>query len=789
MENRVKKILLSICSILITSTVLLVVLLGYCYQQLPSVSTLTQTPLQVPMRIYTRDHVLIGEFGERHCYPVSTNQVPDLMKQAILSIEDQRFFHHSGVDFIGLVRAAKELIITGKKSQGASTITMQVARNYFLSREKTYTRKINEIMLALLIEHNFSKEKILELYLNKVYFGQKAYGIKAAVRNYYGKELEEITLAEMAMLAGLPKAPSRNNPIDNPKQATIRRNYVLLRMLGNGHITPVEYKAAIYSQDTSKRHGPEIQVKAEYVAETVRQSLIDAWGESAYNQGLIIHTSIDSHMQAASSAALTRGLIAYDQRHKFHDPEKKLSKNIGNELEVWAKELKLIPVINKMVAVVVLDKVNADITVMFADKRIEVIDKYVLLKNTYKQNQSWQTGLDTVTRGDVIRLKYNNKDKQYDLVQVPAIEGAVVAINPKTGGVLAMSGGFDFKKSNFNRAIQAWRQPGSSIKPFIYSKSLDMGYTLASIINDTPISIEDTGENHFWRPLNVDKQFKGPIRVREALKKSRNLATIRLLDKIGIPGAKKHMEKFGFDISKQPDALSLALGSGMVTPLQMATGYAIIANAGESVQPYMIESITDQQGDAMDLTRVKSPFLNMVSQKSDEVIQLSTQNNQVISKENAYLINDVLLDVIKSGTGRRAKILHREDVAGKTGSTNDLIDAWFCGYNMNVSASVWVGKDNMTSTHEYGSQAALPIWIDFMKAALNGSEIKQLLRPANIITSRIDAETGRAANPETQQPIFEIFKKGTEPSQQGFPISSTNEHDSISVENLEALYN
>lgn len=671
----VNRLLWALLSLSLTALIIIGMGLFYAFIHLPNVEALKDVKLQVPLRIYSKDGQLIAEYGEMRRSPVTLDEIPKPLIQAVLATEDQRYFEHPGVDIIGLMRAAKELFITGQKTQGASTITMQVARNFFLTRQKTFSRKIDEILLALKIDHAMNKEKILELYLNKIYLGERAYGVAAAAEVYYGKELTQLTLAEMALIGGLPQAPSRDNPIINPQAAINRRNHVLQRMLERGYINKKTYQHTILTPNTASYHGQHIQLAAPYLGEMVRSAAVNEFGEIAYTQGLKAYTTIDTKLQEYANSALQDGLAAYDKRHK-------------------------------------------------------------------NQNKA---------------------------------AGALVALNPSDGAILALVGGANFNDSHFNRAIQAERQPGSSFKPFIYSAAFAKGYTLASVINDEPIIMKDYSTGGFWRPENDTLTFYGPTRLRVALSKSRNLVSIRLLQAIGIPYTIDYLSNFGFDTNKLPATPSLALGTGGVTPLQLTTGYAIFANGGYKVNPYFIDHITDSSGQIIYQAKPQ------VAPTSNKPTTDAIMAPQAITPQNAYLITNALQDVIINGTGRRALILHRKDLAGKTGTTNNHMDAWFAGFNSDLAATVWVGFDQPKSLGEYGAQVALPIWIDFMKQALAGKPEHTMAQPENIVTARIDPSTGLLATPSQTDAIFEIFAAQDVPQQYASTPNDQNSADNLSI--------
>lgn len=739
---------------------------GYAYVEyhLPNVQVLKDAHMQVPLRIYSSDNKLIAQYGSLRRTPVSLDQIPKNLINAVLATEDARYYEHPGVDIIGIARAAVAVITTGRKVQGASTITMQVARNFFLTRKKTYGRKIREILLALKIDKELSKDKVLELYLNKVYFGKRAYGVAAAAKVYYGKSLNQLTLAEMAMIAGLPQAPSRNNPLNKPDQALLRRNHVLERMKTVGFISQAQYEQAIRAPLTAKFHGQHVQLYAPYFAEMVRQVVVADFGKSAYDRGLSVLTTLSSKDQIAAQQALQDGLIHYSKRHGFRGPIANWGQPDQANLTQWQQALQKINGVNGLQAAAV---------VSIGDKYAHVYTKDGNIVTIPWQGLSWARGKlphgrvtfwpkttsDIVKLGDVVWVR-QHQNGQWALSQQPQAQGAIVSLNPKTGSILALSGGFSFSQSNFNRATQAKRQAGSGFKPFIYSAALNQGYTLASVINDAPIVIHDSGENSLWRPHNDNNQFYGPTRLKVGLAQSRNLVSIRLLRAIGIPYALNYTKRFGFDPTQLPHTLSLALGSGTVTPMQMAAGYAIFANGGYRVSPYFISSIKDQSNQTIYQAPVQNPA-------------------HVITAQNAYLMNDALQSVITDGTGRAALKLKRQDLAGKTGTTNQQVDAWFTGFNGQVLTSVWVGNDNLTPIYEYGAQAALPIWIAYMKKALDGLPEDTLPQPSGIVTVKIDKSTGLLAPPGDQHTMFEQFREASAPTQ----YAGNNTHNSALTHN------
>ncbi len=712
---------------------------------LPDVNSLLNNEMQVPMHIYTADGELMAEYGAKHRFPVKYNNIPEQMRMAILAAEDHRFYQHFGVDPIGVARAVKELIATGSKSQGASTITMQVARNFFLSKEKTYSRKINEILLALKIEALLSKNQILELYLNKIFLGHRAYGIAAGARNYYGKNLNELNLAQFAMLAALPKAPSTHNPITNPSKALTRRSYVLHNMLELGFITIEEYDKAMLEPLTERKYGANITAYAPHITEMIRQDMIQVFGSAAYTLGLNIVTTIDSKQQKTATAAIATGLTKYTKRHPWVSEGK-----LPDEIAAWPEILTKTPIIQDQAAAGVIQISDDKVHLVLSSGQIITIssDNIAWIIKNNKTTDSPGDLNQIFTPGDIAIVTKDNEN--WTIFPNPKAEGALVSINPKTGAILALNGGYHFYESNFNRATQAKRQLGSLFKPFLYSAALDHNFNLASMLNDAPVVMKDSGENELWRPNNATLKFYGPITVRESLMQSRNLASIRLLEMIGLNKAITHIEKFGFEGSNElPKSLSLALGAGLASPLQAATAYSAFANAGKITRPYLISSITDQNNNAIAIPGSKYSYKPQVT--------------EVISTKNAYLINNVLEDVISKGTARRAKSLNRPDIAGKTGTTNQKVDAWFCGYTQDVLTLVWVGFDNYKSLNEYGSQVALPIWQEHMLTTLKQKPINVIKQPDGIVSVKINYETGLLATSEDKKSKFELFDENNTP--------------------------
>ncbi len=717
----------------------------YFLPQLPSEEAIKEVRLQVPLRIYTRDGRLMGVFGEQRRIPVHLDEVPEPLRLAFLAAEDDRFYKHPGVDYQGLLRAAFKLLQTGEKRQGGSTITMQVARNFFLSSEKTFTRKIKEILLAFKLEHALDKDTIFELYLNKIYLGHRAYGVAAAAQVYYGKTLDQLTLAEMAMIAGLPKAPSRYNPITDPQRALARRAYVLERMRKLGYIDEQAFQEALRAPLTASLHDFSIEVEAPYAAEMARAFAVERFGEAAYTQGLVVYTTLDPDLQRAARKALRQALLDYDRRHGYRGPAGHAAG--PGDLDRWPEVGGLVPAL--------VTEVKGQSAVLMAKGRGPVTLPWEGMawarpyRTPDRLGPAPKRAGDILKAGDVVYLR--PKGDTWALAQPPEVEGALVALSPEDGAILALSGGFDFQRSNFNRVTQAHRQPGSNFKPFIYSAALEKGFTPASLINDAPVVIDGQVA---WRPENYSGRFHGPTRLREALVHSRNLVSIRILRAIGIDYAIAYLERFGFRAKELPRGLSLALGSASVTPLEIARGYAVFANGGHLIAPYLIARI-----EAMDGTVLWQAEPPRVCE------DCAHPAPRTITPQNAYLMTSMMKDVIRRGTGRRALVLGRRDLAGKTGTTNDQKDAWFSGFNADLVATAWVGFDTPRplGRRETGARAALPMWIAFMKEALEGRPERSLPRPTGLVTVRIDPHTGLLAAPGQKDALFETFRVGHAP--------------------------
>ncbi|MAM87769.1 penicillin-binding protein 1A [Allohahella sp. A8] len=776
---------------------------AYTSPQLPDVETLRNTALQTPLRIYTSDNKLVGEFGEIRRDPVALDALPDELIQAFLSAEDSRFFDHGGIDLLGLTRASIELLTTGRIQSGGSTITMQVAKNFFLSNEQTFTRKFNEILLALKIENELSKNEILELYLNKIFLGNRAYGVQAAARIYYGKDVRDLSLAQMAMIAGLPKAPSRYNPIVAPERAKLRRNWILSRMRELGVIDEASYEAAVNDKLTASRLHSDVTIPMPYVAELGRQDAIDRFGKDAYENGVNVHVTVDSGLQMAAEAAVKKGLLNYTLRHGYHGPWKQLpaatrDQPIGAELEdeevpEIAKRLQnLDPQIDSRLQVQALlelqsvyrdfylipawvSRINSkglgEATLLLADGSNTTLGfEDVYWARAYKGPDSMgklpMQVSDVLSMGDLIYIspraavtlpsaaeaqRVPKADKGgYVLSQVPAAQGALVAMDPKSGAIRALVGGYDFHINKFNRAWQARRQAGSNIKPFIYLAALESGETAASIINDAPVVFDDPKLEDAWRPVNSSGKFYGPTRLRKALYLSRNLVSVRLLERMGVMPTIRFIASLGFNPSSMPKDLSLALGSADFTPVEMAAGYALLANGGRLVKPHIVTQIED----ASDNVMFKQP-----------VTEQATAPEPVVDPRSVFIIDSILADVITRGTGRDAQVLKRGDLRGKTGTTNDQVDAWFSGYNQDLVTSVWIGFDQPQTLgrQEYGGRAALPIWIDFMREALESAPESVMQQPEGLVKVWIDADTAEPAMAESPNAIEEFFKEENAP--------------------------
>ncbi|MBN3742859.1 penicillin-binding protein 1A [Burkholderia seminalis] len=707
-----QKVLLGFAAMCVAAVVAGGLVLGYAlviaWPNMPSLDALTDYRPKVPLRIYTSDHVLIGEFGEERRDVVHFKDVPDSLKKAILAIEDARFYDHGGVDLTGIIRAGFVALTNGHASQGASTITMQVARNFFLSSEKTYTRKIYEMLLAYRIERALTKDQILEVYMNQIYLGQRAYGFASAARVYFGKDLKDISLAEAAMLAGLPKAPSAYNPVVNPKRAKVRQEYILQRMLELNFITREQYDEAVAQPLVVKGPGRDFSVHAEYVAEMVRQMMYAQYREETYTRGFNVVTTIDSADQQVAYTALRKGIMDYERRHGYRGPEGFIELPAGADDREQAIDDALLehPDNGELIAAVVTAASPRQITVAFIDGSTATIEGDNLRFASGALSANAQPNR-RIRPGAIVRVVKNDTGK-WSITQLPQVEGAFLSIVPQDGAIRSLVGGFDYNKNKFNHVTQAWRQPGSSFKPFIYSASLDKGLGPATVINDGPLyfSAAETGGQP-WEPKNYGGGFEGPMSMRTALQRSRNLVSIRILNHIGTKYAQQYITRFGFDAERHPAYLPMALGAGQVTPLQMAGAYSVFANGGYRVNPYLIAEVTDPNG-------------AIVARAQPLVAEQNAP--RAIDARNAYVMNSLLQSVAQRGTGARTNILKRTDLAGKTGTTNDSHDAWFAGYQHTLAAIAWIGYDNPRSLgdRETGGGLSLPVWIDYMGAALKG---------------------------------------------------------------------
>jgi penicillin-binding protein 1A len=686
--------------------------LAVAWPRLPSIDALTDYRPKLPLRVFTADGVLIGEFGEERRSVTPIHEFPEHLKQAILAAEDDNFYRHKGIDYVGITRAAFANLSAGSARQGASTITQQVARNFFLSSERTLTRKIYEMLLAFKIEANMSKDQILEVYMNQIFLGQRAYGFTQAAQAYYGKAVKDISIAEAAMLAGLPKSPSGINPVSNPKRAAIRQQYVLRRMKELDFITAEQFAVALKEPLKLRPRHSESQIHAEYVAEMARQIAVETWNDEAYTRGLNIYTTLISAHQNAAYTAVRRGILDYERRHGYRGPEAFVELPARLDDDWLDSVLDKFPDSDNLLTAVVLEALPKKVRVARPGERIEVGESG--LKFVASALSANAQPARRLRPGAVVRITRNDKN-EWEIIQVPQVETAFVAMSSLDGAVRALVGGFDFDRNKFNHVTQAWRQPGSSFKPFIYSAALEKGFTPSTMINDAPLFFDaaQTGGQP-WEPKNYDGNFDGPMSMRTALTKSKNLVSVRILQSVGPQYAQDFVTRFGFDADKHPPYLTMALGAGSVTPWQMASAYSIFANGGYRVQPYFITKITDSQGRVL---AQASPTL-----AGDESLR-------VLDERNVFLMDSIMKDVTRFGTAARAASLKRTDLAGKTGTTNDAVDAWFAGYNPALVAVAWVGYDQPKNLgpKETGGAAALPIWIGYMNKALSG--VPNIQRP------------------------------------------------------------
>lgn len=736
----------------------------YVYQHyapnLPDVEQLRDVKLQTPLKVLSIDGKLIAEFGEKKRTPIAFDEIPQPFIHALQAAEDSRFFDHPGIDIKGLIRAAYQLVSTGKIQSGGSTITMQVAKNYFLTRERTFERKFNEILLALKIEQSLSKREILELYVNKIYLGHRAYGIQAAANVYYGKNIDQLSLAQMAMIAALPKAPSSVNPISSPEDALVRRNWILDRMLQLAYISQEQHQRAQAEPISARYHSTDIELYAPYIAEMVRSELYATYGDDLYTDGYQVYTSIDSRLQQSANLAIRDGLLAYSQRHGYRGPEKQF--NLDDlPPEQLQEQLQQESVFADVEPAIVMSITQDSAQVLRQNGETITLTWDGMawarpFKTVNYTGPAPKTTSDIMAGGDLIRLLHT--EKGWQLTQLPRVQGALVAMTPQTGAIVALVGGFSFAHNKFNRATQALRQAGSNFKPFIYAAALENQFTPASIINDAPVVTADDGIEGGWRPQNANRSFAGPTRLRVGLYRSRNLISIRILRTMGIETAISYLARFGFDPEKLPHNLSLALGSADVTPLQLVTGYASFANGGYKVSPRFIEKIETATGETVFL----APDSSLCQ---DDCPAPAEPAQRIMNEADNYLLYSMLQDVIRRGTGTKAQALKRDDLAGKTGTTNDQKDAWFTGYNQRIVAGTWVGFDQPSSLgrREYGAVAALPIWMQFMQQALLAIPSSPLPKPDSVIGLRIDPTTGLRTT-SGKGGIIEYFRADNTPA-------------------------
>jgi penicillin-binding protein 1A len=701
------------------------------YPTLPTLEVLTDYRPKIPLRIYSADGKLIGEFGEERRAVVKLEQVPKTLINAIVAAEDERFFQHGGVDYLGVARAALSNFTSGGVKQGASTITMQVARNFFLSKEKTLTRKFNEMLLAFKIESSLSKQQIIELYINQIYLGQRAYGFAAAAQIYYGRPLAELSVAQQAMLAGLPKAPSRFNPVANPSRAKLRQQYVLRRMRELGMLTPEQLAKADKEPMVMRQSINEFHVRADYFAEMVRAQMFERYGEDAYTHGLKVYTTLLSEHQRAAYDALRKGVLDYDRRHGYRGPEAYVE--LTGELtdDKLEDALQDAPDSDEIYPAVVLEAGPKQVRIYRSGgERITISEDG--LKFAAKLLGENVPATQRIRRGAIIRITKDEKGR-WQIAQLPQVESALVSADPRTGAIRALIGGFDFNRNQFNHVTQALRQPGSSFKPFIYSAALEKGFTAATVINDAPLTFTaaQTGSEP-WEPKNYDGKFEGPMRLRTALTKSKNLVSVRILQAITPQYAQDYISRFGFDPKLHPPYLTMALGAGNVTPMQMLGAYSVFANGGYKIAPYFIDRVEDDKGKVM---------------LANQPVVAGESAEQVIDSRNAFIMSSLMRDVVRMGTATRAMRLKRNDLAGKTGTTNEFVDAWFGGFQPTLVAIAWMGFDQPKTLgrNETGGSAALPIWIDYMATALKNVPEEGFNPPPGVIVMPVNAETGLRA--------------------------------------------
>ena len=786
----------------LTLTVSAVFVGGYYYVEpsLPHAEELREVQLQIPLRVYSRDGRLISTFGLRRT-PVLYRQIPEILIQAVLAAEDDAFFEHPGLDYAGTARAAITVLTTGGSLDipGGSTITQQVAREYFLTRDVTLVRKFKELLIAFRIESEFTKEEILELYLNTYFFGQQSYGVVAAARTYFDKELDELTLSEVAIIAGIPQGPSIMNPFNSPERAATRRSYVLGRLLELGRISDEQYQRALTEPILGSRFGPQRELEAAYVAEMVRIEMLDVFGIDAYSVGLKVTTTIDSRLQSAANRAIRQTLITYDESHGYRGPMAQVelsSQSVGpfDGEARWSALLADYPDPTGFETGLVLgaDEIEALIYVRGQGQHTLGLDSVewaaTYINDDVKGDRPTDVA-EVLQAGDIVRLR-RNRDGSLRLAQLPDAQGAFVALDPQDAAVSSLAGGFDFFLSNFNRATQTLRQPGSAFKPFVYSAALENGFTTATIVNDAPISIYDPVLETYWKPENYSGLSHGETRLREALVESYNQVSVRVVREVGVGNTVRHLRKFGFDEVALQANLSLALGAGGIAPINLAAGYATLANGGFGVTPYLIQRIEDADGivlyeaaPVVACTSCEANELEEAAAIADSGPQLVDKltdlypdirrAKRVVSAQNAYLVGDMMRDVVRRGTGNRAqRELRRNDLAGKTGTSNDRRDAWFTGFNGDIVATAWVGfdEDRSLGGNAQGGVTAIPMWIEFMAEALDGLPEHVVERPPGIIDVRINPQNGKVASDATREVIFEKFRIGHEPERERDPV-------------------
>jgi len=728
------------------------------------------------MKVYSSDGQLIAQFGEQKRTPLTFDEIPNSFIQALLAAEDDNFFNHGGIDFMGLARAMSQLVVSGSIVSGGSTLTMQVARNYFLTLDQTFIRKFNEILLAIEIERALTKEEIFELYFNRVFLGHRAYGFEAASEVYYGRSIKDLSLSQWALLAGIPKAPSRDNPVSDPQAAKDRRNWILGRMVKLGYISEAEANKAKLEPVLASLHGGQVELRADYVAEMVRAEMLDRFGNRAYTDGYVVTTTVNGNLQATARGALINGLQEYDQRHGYRGAESTLQGDPVIDKIQWQEALNQRPTIADMQAAAVTRINERDIEAMLSNGQIVQITWQNGLQqaNPYINEdlfgRSPREAAEIVSLGHVIRVR-KKINGDYELSQLPAAQAALVSLESKTGRILSLVGGIGFSKSKFNRATQAKRQPGSSFKPFIYAAALDSGMSAATLVNDAPLVFKDASLEGVWRPENDGGKFYGPTRLRWALTKSRNLVSIRILEKMGVRNMLKYASTLGFNTDEFAPDLSLALGTHAMTPIEIARAYALLANGGFLIEPYIIERIESATGEVLfeaNPAQACDPCKTDAEVSMADVLSGNIQIPQaprVMNERIHFILDSMLKDVVKLGTGRAALTLKRNDLAGKTGTTNGPRDAWFSGYNPNIVTTTWVGFDDFSElgSREFGGTAALPIWIDYMREALEGRpEITRRI-PPGIVKATIDSETGLLARAGQKNTLEEYFRSELAP--------------------------